>query len=72
MKNKETKITFNLGSLVWTILGVLTAMIGYNIHGSVFWSIMDFFFVPLAWIKWLIFHEVSLSVIKNTFEFFLK
>lgn len=56
--------------LMGLIIAVLTAMIGYTIHSSIFWSIIDFFFFPLAWIKWLIFHEVTMSVIKQTFAWF--
>lgn len=52
------------------LLSVATAMIGYTIHGSLFWSIIDFFFVPLAWFKWMICREVTLSVIKATFSWF--
>lgn len=48
----------------------ITSLIGYTIHGSIFWSIMDFFFTPIAWIKWIIYHEVTLTVIKNTFVWF--
>ena len=56
--------------LFYTIVCVLTAMIGYTIHSSIFWSIMDFFFAPFAWIKWLIFREVTMAVIKATFTWF--
>lgn len=56
--------------LLYTVFSVLTAMIGYQIHGSFFWSIVDFFFTPLAWIKWLICHEVTASVLHNTFSWF--
>ena len=56
--------------LLYTLFAVLTAMIGYHIHGSIFWSIMDFLFVPFAWIKWLIFQEVNLYVIQQTFPWF--
>lgn len=56
--------------LLYTIFAVLTAMIGYTIHNSLFWAIVDFFFVPLAWIKWLICHEVTMTVIKETFSWF--
>ena len=54
------------------ILCVITAMIGYHIHGSFFWAIMDFIFTPVAWIKWLICQEVNITIIHNTFSFFLK
>jgi len=59
-------------SLLWVIFDIATAMIGYRIHGSIFWSIMDFIFSPLAWIKWFIFQEVNLTIIKETFSFFFK
>ena len=61
----------HLNRLLWTIVCTMTAMVGYTIHGSIFWAIMDFIFTPLAWIKWLIYHQVSLAVIKKTFDFFL-
>lgn len=54
------------------IVGTLTAMIGYTIHNSVFWAIMDWIFWPLALVKWLIFQEINMSIIKETFSFFLK
>ena len=58
------------GSLIYTIFCGLTAMIGHTIHGSIFWAIMDFFFCPFAWIKWLICHEVTMTIIKKTFTWF--
>ena len=57
---------------MYTVFSIITAMIGYTIHGSIFWSIMDFLFTPIAWIKWLAFHEVTLSIIKETFSWFFK
>jgi hypothetical protein len=51
---------------------IATAMIGHTIHHSVFWAIVDFFFAPLAWAKWLICHEVTFSVIRHTFSFFFR
>lgn len=59
-------------SFIWPIAAFATALIGYRIHGSVFWAIMDFFFMPFAWAKWFIYQEVNLTIIKSTFEFFLK
>lgn len=67
----EKKITFDISSFNW-IFGLLTSMIGYTIHNSIFWTIMDFIFWPIVWIKWLILHQVNLTIIKQTFEFFLK
>jgi hypothetical protein len=73
MKNsiemENNKIRFD--RIIYTILSVMTAMVGYTIHHSIFWSIMDFLFTPLAWIKWLICQEVNLTIIKQTFQFFL-
>lgn len=56
--------------LLYLVFCILTAMIGHTIHNSIFWSIVDFFFTPLAWIKWIILHQVTLEVIKNTFAWF--
>lgn len=58
--------------LVYFLVAVTTAMVGHVIHHSVFWSVVDFFFWPLAWLKWLIYHQVCISVIKTAFAFFLK
>jgi len=60
-----------MGKLIYAIFSICTAMVGYTIHKSIFWSIMDFIFTFIAWTKWLICHEVSLTIIKNTFSFFL-
>jgi len=69
---KEQNTTTLKFSWVWLILGVLTSMVGYTIHNSIFWAIMDVLFWPFAWIKWLVLKQVNLSIIKETFEFFLK
>ena len=71
MTQEKKTYRFRLGSGLYPIAAFATAMIGYTIHSSVFWSIMDFFFMPFAWCKWLICHEVNLTIIKKTFEFFL-
>ena len=60
-----------IGRVIYSIFCVCTAMIGHTIHGSVFWSIVDFFFTFFAWAKWLICHEVTLEIIKKTFAFFI-
>jgi hypothetical protein len=59
-------------SFLYLICCLITSMIGYHIHGSIFWAIMDWIFMPIAWIKWLIFQEVNLTIIRETFSFFLK
>jgi hypothetical protein len=60
------------GEGMYLILSIVTAMIGYRMHGSIFWAIVDFFFAPLVWCKWLILHQVNMSIIKHTFIFFLQ
>jgi uncharacterized membrane protein len=55
----------------WIIFAVITAIIGYEVNqGSVFWAVINFFFWPISWVKWLICHDVTLSIIKNSFAFF--
>lgn len=61
-----------LGGLIYSLFCLCTAIIGHTIHHSVFWSILDFFFMPLTWFKWLICQEVTLSIIKNSFNWFLQ
>lgn len=61
-----------IGGLIWFIFDLITAMVGYRIHGSLFWSVMDFIFSPFAWMKWMILHEVNISLIRQTFSFFLQ
>ncbi len=77
MKTEKTvKINFNpfkpIHQLFWFLFCIATAMIGHSIHHSLFWSIVDFFFAPFAWAKWLICQEVNMTIIRQTFEFFAK
>jgi hypothetical protein len=60
-----------IGELAYTIFSVCTAIVGYAIHHSICWAICDFFFTPLAWIKWLALQEVNISIIKSAFSFFM-
>lgn len=62
----------NLTEMIYSIFCLATAMIGYQIHGSLFWSLIDFILTPIVWCKWLIMHQVNLSIIKETFSFFFK
>ncbi len=55
---------------IYFIVAILTSMVGYTIHSSLFWSITDFFFWPWAWAKWFIYHEVNLEIIRHTFYWF--
>lgn len=70
----DKKVTYNFKpiSLPTILFSLPTAMICYQIHSSTFWAIMDFIFWPIVWIKWFIFHEVTLSIIKEAFSWFLK
>ena len=68
----STKVSLNCGGngLLYTVFCVLTAMIGHTIHGSLLWAIMDFIFCPFAWIKWIIYQEVNMTIIRTTFTWF--
>ena len=79
MKYIINKVDYHIPSnSIASIIGFLTAIIGYHINyinGSwcpLFWAIVDFFFWPLAWFKWLICSEVNITIIKETFSFFFK
>jgi len=72
MKNNKT-IEINYLSpwrIIYTLFCIATSMIGYQIHGNVFYSIVDFLFTPIAWMWWLIGRDVNISIIKDTFSFF--
>ena len=58
-------------SFVLFLFSVATAIVGHQIHGSLFWSVCDFIFSPAAWAKWLILKQVSVSIIRSAFSFFL-
>ena len=71
-KPKPTiQIKFSMRSILGLLFATATAMVGYTIHGSIFWSIVDFIFAPVAIIKWLICHELTASVLRETFGFIL-
>ena len=68
----NTKYVYKVSPFSW-VFAIITAIIGYNVnHQSLFWAIVDFFFWPLAWIKWLICAEVNLTIIKQSFSFFFQ
>jgi hypothetical protein len=60
------------GSWVQLVPRILTAMVGYTIHGSVLWSIVDWLLWPIAIVKWLVLHQVNRSVLERTFGFLLQ
>ena len=67
-KNKKYNFNFSIPQILFAIP---TMFIGYHIHGSIFWAICDLIFWPFAWIKWFIYKEVTLTIIKETFSWFL-
>jgi len=60
-----------LARFIYFLFAIATSMIGYTIHHSIFWSVTDFIFTLITWTKWLIYHEVTMSIIKQTFNWFL-
>lgn len=57
--------------LLGLLFNTATAMVGYTIHDSIIWSIVDFIFSPIALIKWIVCHELTVTVLKTTFSFIL-
>lgn len=57
-------------TVLYMFIAVIVTMIGYTIHGSLLWSIVNYLFWPIAIVKWLICHELTLAVIKQTFAWF--
>lgn len=73
MKPHSTvKISCGPRSFLWALFCLATANIGMHIHHSVFWAVVDFVFAPLAWLKWFLCQEVTLSIIKESFAWFLQ
>jgi len=72
---KKVILQNNRASFSWMYFftSIITGMIGYTINGgSTFWGIVDFFFSPLPWIKWVLCQEINLTIIKETFSWFFK
>lgn len=57
-------------TLWFTIFSIITAIIGIEIHGNIFFSLINFIFAPLSWLIWLITHTINVTIITNAFEFF--
>lgn len=52
------------------VFGIFTGIVGYTINNeSYFWAIMNGLFWEISWIKWLIYHDVTIPIIKQAFEF---
>jgi hypothetical protein len=62
----------SLFGLIYTLFCVAVAMIGYQIHHNVLYAIFNFIFAPISFIYWLLTHQIYMSLIKETFEFFFK
>ena len=62
----------NLGRVLYAVLCVCVAMIGYEMHGSVGWAIVDLIFTPVVLIYWLVTQQINLSLLQETFSFFFK
>jgi len=55
------------------IFVLLTGMIGYQINNhSLVWAVIDGLFWIFTWIKWIICHDVTWSIIKHTFDWFFQ
>ena len=72
MSDNNKKVGCTIPSFLYLCFDLCTAMVGHTIHGGWFWCVMDFIFSPVAWFKWLIFHEVNVSILRETFGWFLK
>ena len=62
----------NLYGFFYLIIATGSFMVGYTIHGTVFYSILNFFFWPISLIYWLVTKQINLTVIKSTFGFLLQ
>ncbi len=60
-----------IGQTLYVIIAVATAVIGYHIHGNGLYAVINFITWPISWVYWLICHDVNITVIKETFQFFL-
>lgn len=58
-----------MNKIALLIFKIFICMVGYTIHGSIFWSIMDFIFSPFALIKWMVYHQITFVIIQQTFAF---
>jgi hypothetical protein len=71
MSKKENSVGCSIPFL-GVFFSTCTAIVGQTIHGSFWWGIVDFLFWPLVWIKWLLYKDVNLTLIKESFNWFLQ
>lgn len=62
----------NMREVLYLIFCVLTGMIAHKLYHDVLIAIICALFAPIAWIKWLICHDVTLAVLKATFNWFFQ
>ena len=59
-------------SLLFIVCELITANVGFHKHHSLFWTIIDVILMPITWIKWILLQEVNLTMIEQSFNWFLK
>jgi len=69
---KEVEVIYRDNSIIWMLFSTFTAIIGVNIHGLNIWTLVDFLFAPFVFIYWLVTHQVTLQIIKDSFKWFLE
>jgi|TARA_B110000977_G_scaffold146843_1_gene186166 hypothetical protein len=69
LETKNYKFHFSFPTIIFAIP---TAIIGHSIHGSFWWAIFDLLFWPFSWMKWFVYQEVNVTIIKEAFSWFLK
>lgn len=69
---KEIKVVYRDNSLLLTLFSVFTAIIGVELHTLNIWTVIDFIFAPIVFIYWLLTHQVTIQIIKDSFDFLYK
>ena len=55
------------------VTAYIVGVIGYTLNdNSIFWGIIDALFYPIALIKWIVYEQLTLSLIKESFPFFFQ
>ena len=68
---KKQNISIAPGSFS-LIASYITGVLGYHLNNnSILWGIIDGLFYPIAIIKWLVYGELTWSLIKESFPFIL-
>jgi hypothetical protein len=78
MSNNTNSGGSSIGQIVLLLISLFTGILGYHINVVAnsewpkFWAVMDFFFWFFAWVKWICYGQVNLTVIKDAFAWFLQ